>query len=61
MILLIVFMSLMLLTAYVTDAFACKCFKWLELENVDNKEMSIPIIRFSNQHKYVEGELFGII
>lgn len=59
MILLIVFTSLMLLAAYVADMFACKCLKWLGLEDVDNKEMTTPIIRFSNQHKYVEGELFG--
>jgi hypothetical protein len=57
MILLIVFTSLMLLTAYVTDVFACKCIKWLGLEDV-NKEQKTPTIRLRKQVKYVEGNLF---
>ena len=57
MILLIVFTSLMLLTAYVTDAFACKCIKWLGLEETDN-ELKTPTIRLRKQVKYVEGNLF---
>ena len=57
MILLSVFTSLMLLTAYVTDAFACKCIKWLGLEDVDN-EQKTPTIRLRKQVKYVEGNLF---
>jgi hypothetical protein len=57
MILLSVFTSLMLLTAYVTDAFACKCIKWLGLEETDN-EQKTPTIRLRKQVKYVEGNLF---
>ena len=44
MILLIVFTSLMLLAAYVADMFACKCLKWLGLEEVENGQRRIATV-----------------
>lgn len=58
MTLLIVFTILMLLVAYIGDVLVCKCLKWLGMEDVETEQKRTPTIRFSNQHKYVEGELF---
>ena len=44
MIFLIVFMSFMLLVAYVADAFACKLVRWLGLEDIDNEHRGTPTI-----------------
>lgn len=38
-ILIVVFMSLMLLVTYVSDVLACKCLKWLGIEDVDNEHV----------------------
>ena len=48
----------MLLVAYIGDVLVCKCLKWLGMEDVETEQKRTPTIRFSNQHKYVEGELF---
>ena len=57
MILLIAFMGLMLLVAYVADALASKLVKWLGLEDVDNeyKNSHYPL---ANEDKMVEGMNF---
>lgn len=58
MILVIVFMSLLLSVAYVADMLACKLIEWLGLEGIHNEYKSTPTIRFSDQDRMVEGELF---
>jgi hypothetical protein len=53
MILIIVFMSLLLLVAYVADVLSCKFLKRLGLELIDNEYKSTPTIRFTNEDKAV--------
>lgn len=51
MVFIIVFMTLLVLAAYVADVFACKLLRWLELEAIDNEYQGTPTIRFSNEDK----------
>jgi hypothetical protein len=58
MIFVIVFMSLLLLVAYVADVLACKFLEWLGLEGIHNEYKSTPTICFSDQDRMVEGDQF---
>jgi fructose-specific phosphotransferase system IIC component len=62
MILLIVFMGLLLSVAYIADVVACKCLKYLGIEDNEKEQIKTPTIRFSKNERYdryVEGDLFA--
>ena len=57
-ILIVVFMGFLLFVVYVADMLASKFIKWLGLEDIDNEYNRTPTIRFSNEDRMVESELF---